>query len=112
MPTPQRYQVENRMCRNQENSQHDCSHKRLEKSSNTEPVVLVVLVEVIIVKHKVVPERPLIENNHVGDQRWLERIIQVRNQPEIVDGHERYQLQILNKNPEGEEVHISSQQHG
>jgi len=76
---------------------HEDGDGSLGKTTDRQIVVLVVLVEVLLVK--IWQVRRLIENNTMRDQTRLKRIVEIRNKPEIVYRHERYQLQVLEEDP-------------
>jgi hypothetical protein len=80
----------------------------LEELADGKPVILVILVEVLFVE--ILDERRVVEDNHVGDQRWLESVIKVGDQPEIVDGHEADQLEVFNEDPDRQESNATDGQ--
>ena len=50
----------------------------------------------------------VVEENEVSNQKWLERVIQVRNQLEIVNWHKSDQLHVLNQRPKWQISNIST----
>ena len=69
---------------NNENGEEEANKEEgLEELTDGEPVVLIVLVEVFLVHF--LDERSVIEDDHVGNQRWLEGVIQIRDQSEVID---------------------------
>jgi general stress protein YciG len=67
-------------------AKHD-QEQGLTKLGNTEPIVIVVNVEVVILH--VQKQEWLVGQNQVRYQEWLERIVQIRNHLEVVQRDER-----------------------
>jgi general stress protein YciG len=88
-------------------AKHD-QEQGLTKLGNTEPIVIVVNIEVIILH--VQQQEWLVGQNQVRYQEWLECIIQVWDHLEVVQRDESAQLHVLNQGPQRKETDLSVKQ--
>jgi hypothetical protein len=76
----------------------------LTEFGDVEPVVPVVLVEIIILK--ILHKECLIGQHQMGDQEGLESVIQIWDHPEILEWDECDELHVLNHGPHRNQPNI------
>lgn len=100
---------ENNNIGNEDKAETNTDHEQgLTKLGNTEPIVIVVNVEVVILH--VQQHEWLVGQNQVRYQEWLERIVQVWDHLEVVKRDESAQLHVLNQGPQRKETDLSVEQ--